>query len=270
MLYREFTPVPALSRYIKCIWTLEGQAHDLTAKEKVLPDGCMELVCHYGDSFKCFRDEKQEKQPHSFLFGQLTRYIELSPSGSIGIIAVRFFPQGLQAFLKLPLREITDQWVSMQDVFGNGWKDIEDRLPEAGTAESRAQLLQSFLLQQMLRNNNYDHLAEEWVTRILGSGGLVSVDDLTKGQRISYRHMERRFTSAVGINPKMLARITRLQQFLKAVQRGQVNSLTALACDMGYYDQSHFVKDFKSFTGLTPRQYFSGAHLLAGQLASES
>lgn len=270
MLYREFTPIPALSKFIKCIWTLEGRSHDLTSREKVLPDGCMELMFHYGDAFKCYREEgKPGTQPHSFVFGQITRSIELAPPGNIGIIAVRFYPQGLQPFMRFSLKELTDQWISSEDVFGKAWKEVEDKLFEAATVEMKAELLQAFLLQQLLKNNNYDHLAAEWVSRILASKGMASVDDLIKGQRISYRQMERRFTSAVGINPKMLSRITRLQQFLKVVQHGQVNSLTALAYDMGYYDQSHFVKDFKSFTGLTPRQYFNGEHLLAGQLISE-
>jgi transcriptional regulator GlxA family with amidase domain len=88
--------------------------------------------------------------------------------------------------------------------------------------------------------------------------GQVSVDELSEQLNINRRQLERRFASAIGLSPKQLAKIVRLQAALKMLEQGHFTSLTALAYENGYFDQAHFIKDFKEFTGLSPKQFFAG------------
>src|SRR6185503_8181248 len=100
MNYQVYDPVPELQPFIKCFWTLEDDGKDEPVKQRVVPDGCMEMIFHYGDLYKqYFEDGSSIVQPRSFIFGQITKYIEIAPAGASGIVAARFFPEGLMPFL---------------------------------------------------------------------------------------------------------------------------------------------------------------------------
>ena len=97
----------------------------------------------------------------------------------------------------------------------------------------------------------------------------MGVVELADKMNINRRNMERRFTSAVGLSPKQLSRVARLQATVKMLDEKQYNSLTSLAYENGYYDQAHFIKDFKEFTGLSPKSFFSENLKLTTLFATE-
>lgn len=89
------------------------------------------------------------------------------------------------------------------------------------------------------------------------ANGSVNIEELSTKLNIGRRHLERQFIDAVGLNPKQYARITRFQHVLALVEQKRYHTLTTLAHNTGFYDQAHFIKDFREFTGLSPRQYFA-------------
>jgi AraC-like DNA-binding protein len=92
------------------------------------------------------------------------------------------------------------------------------------------------------------------------SKGQVTIESLSKEFNISARQLERKFSSAVGLSPKFFTRIIRFQNIFRLVQNKQINSLTMLSYESGYYDQAHFIKDFKEFSGINPRSFFNQEH----------
>lgn len=259
MKYQTFTPPPELAKYVKSYWTLESSERDHpTSSERVFPDGCIELMFHYGDLFREYKGgDNPQLQPRSFIYGQVEKFIEIEATGKIGILGVRFHPNGLKPFVKVDVNDLTGKTVAVEDLWGKDGEILEDRMLNARTNEDRIALFQVFLLRKLSEFPETDPIVERCVDSILKSDGNIPINDLANQLNIGRRHLERKFISNVGISPKLLSRITRFNNTLKLIEHKQFTSLTMVAYEGGFYDQAHFIRDFKVFTGLNPKQYFS-------------
>lgn len=258
MNYQIYRPHPTLTRYIKCYWTLEvSQQEEAPSRQRVFADGCIELIFHYGDLFKKYtRGDEFLIQPRSFVHGQVTRFIELEASGNTGMFSIRFNPNGLQPFLNYSIGEITDQAATVYELWGNEGKVLEDRILNAKTSPERVTIAEDFLLKK-LAPHQASKLTEHCLQSIVRSNGTIPIEQLAKDLSIGRRQLERKFVAAVGLSPKMLSRIIRFQNVLQMIENRRFTSLTAVAYEGGFYDQAHFIRDFREFTGLNPKQYFS-------------
>ena len=257
MQYNTYAPSKNLAAYIKYYWTLEDDNPLPSAKERIFPDGCVELLFHYGDVFKKYVSELDVNiQPRSFLHGQIKHFMDVEPTGKIGVFSIRFMPNGLPRFVKMSVDDLTDNIVEIQDLWGNDGRILQERIMQAMTAQSRIKVTEDFLLSRMVETNTRINEIDHCVHAIL-FGRPKSIDDLAEQVNLSRRQLERKFIEAVGLNPKTLTRITRFQRVLKHLEQNTNASLTEVAHANGYFDQSHFIKDFKEFTGFNPRQYFS-------------
>jgi AraC-like DNA-binding protein len=134
-------------------------------------------------------------------------------------------------------------------------------------AASRIKIIESFLV-RMLRQH-LETAVGFCVREIVNSCGLKSIQSLSQEVNLSRRQLERSFMATVGLSPKMFARIVRFQRALYRIENYHETSLTGIAYSSGYYDQSHFIKDFKEFSGLNPRQYLQADIELAKYLSFE-
>ena len=258
MNYQVYTPSPELQPFVKCFWSLDDEKNDEPVKQRVVPDGCMEMIFHYGDLYEqYFEDGSSIIQPRSFVFGQITKYIEIAPTGASGIISARFLPDGLTPFLDLPVTALENKAVAITEIFKADGKELEDKVIGANDNTRRIQLIEKFLLSKLTESKAIDAITKSCVEVIFQSQGQIGVVELAEKMNINRRHMERKFTSLIGISPKQLARVARLQATLKMLEQKNFTNLTSLAYENGYYDQAHFIKDFKEFTGTSPKSFFS-------------
>ena len=258
MYYKEIPPVKALQPYIKCFWILENDksGKDLTL-DKVLPDACPELIIHYGDRFRIRTETgKIQTQPKSFVFGPLTRHIEIGPTGASGMIAARFYPGGLAVFSRISVKTITNQYIPLVSCFGSPAAGLEKKVCTAKTLNERKTLIEHFLLSLLPQQSAEPLLPVGLLDNIISKQDPVKIEQLSDTLHIGRRHLERRFNREIGMTPKMLLKIVRFQNVFKIINRKKVKSLTALTYEAGYFDQSHFYRDFKAFSGLTPKEYF--------------
>jgi transcriptional regulator GlxA family with amidase domain len=147
----------------------------------------------------------------------------------------------------------------LEKIFGNDGEVIARQILAANSTPERISLIETFLLNR-LTNANVDEIIKSTVETILTAHGQLSVDDLSKQTNTNRRQLARKFSSAIGLSPKQLSKTIRLHAALKMLMTGKVTSLTDLAYEGEYYDQAHFIKDFKEFTGLTPKEFY-GDHL---------
>jgi AraC-like DNA-binding protein len=237
---------------------LDTPAVKIPEKQRIVPDGCMEMIFNLGDLFHQFlRDGKYITQPRSFVFGQITSALEIAPSGRTGIIAARFHPQGFNIFSPVEIRSMDNRAVSLEELYGNRGKLLEQQVLSAGTTENRIEIIESFLTNLLSSPEAIDVLAKTSVELLLNTNGQVPIDKLAQQVHTSRRQLERRFSAAIGLSPKQLSKIIRLQATLKMMSEKKFSSLTELAHENGYFDQAHFVKDFKEFTGLSPKQFYA-------------
>lgn len=258
MHYNVYEPKSSLSNKVKCYWSLEdSESKDAHKKDRVFPDGCIELIFHYGDFFKKHEENGTSAiQPKSFVYGQITKFIDIEPTGKIGIFSVRFHPNGLQNFIDSKVSELTDCTILLEDLWGNDGKNIETKILSATNNEERIQIIEQFLETQQRPITEKDIQIEKCVATILDSNGIISIDKLIEEVQISKRHLERSFIANVGVSLKFFSRIIRFNYALQLINNKDFSNFTNVALDGGFYDQAHFIKDFKEITGLNPKQYF--------------
>ena len=254
MEYCERRPHPPLNNFVECFWTLESDAPS-TQPERILPDGCVELILNFGAQFSQHDDGRLKLQPRSFLVGQMTGPILISPTGPVQLLGIRFHPGGTLPYLRVPLHEITDEVVGLGGLSNKLERELLQVTSIESSLEKKTAAVENFLIAQLLKGDQ-DFRLMRLAARIVKTGGLVSVDRLASDAGVSSRQLERRFLREVGLGPKLLGRIIRFQQVFRAVE--QSNSAWAgIAIECGYYDQAHLIRDFNQFARQTPAVLFS-------------
>jgi AraC-like DNA-binding protein len=261
MNYRIFEPGSDLATYVKCYWTLESPHEQTPQKNTIVPDGCMKMIFHYGDLYKYYpENDPGILLPRCFVIGQLTGPYEVAPTGETGTFFVCFHPNGFLPFATFPIKQMENTAVPLEKLFGQDGAAIAQEILHAHSTSERIRLMEAFLLNRLRDTVTVDNIVQSTIETILTANGQLSVDELSKKNNINRRQLVRKFSSSIGLSPKQLSKTIRLQATLKILLNRKFTSLTGLAYESEYYDQAHFIKDFKEFTGLTPKEFY-GDHL---------
>jgi AraC-like DNA-binding protein len=262
MRYREFQPIAPLTPFVECFWTLENDAGVAAAEpERLLPDGCAELILNFGDRFQEHQDNGQKKrQPRHLLVGQMTQPVLITPTGSVQLLGIRFHPGGTLPFFRMPMRELTNRVTDLEALAREFQGELLRRVEGALTLPLKVAAVEALLIERV-RFTRYDARLGSLVKKIVQSCGQVSVESLASEAGFSSRQLERRFLMEVGIGPKLLCRILRFQQIFRAVERND-EGWAAIAADCGYYDQAHLIRDFREFARQTPSVLFENTGAL--------
>lgn len=258
MYFRTFQPTANLSTYIRFYWILEhGQVP--SQPEVILPDGCMELIIHYGDRYISDFGNKEETQPENIIVGQITQAIKLQPTGKTGIIAVRFHPWGLHGLTGIPMNELKHRFLDSSDILGKNTLFLREELNNKPHQEKIA-VIERHLYDILLKNRDAkSHNKLQYFEHITGiiqkTAGNSPVAKLAGLHNLSVRQFNRSFNEVMGVSPKQFNRIIRLQHFLSSYQPGG-DTLTNVLHESGYYDQAHFIREFRDMAGMTPTAFF--------------
>jgi len=258
MEYNIYDPKEELTRQVRYHWSLDAGAGEPKERERIFPDGCIELIFNYGELFRKHEpDGTSSLQPRGILYGQIRSFIEVEPTGTVGLFSTRFNPAGLQPFIDVDVNNFTGRALTVAEIWGDDGIALEAAMIACADNEARKATVEAFLLKRP-ESVAYDNRDVEYcVDALLQSEGTVSIDKLADELEIGQRQLERKFVAAVGLSPKFLARIIRFQNTLQLIEKKKFVSFTNVAYDGGFYDQAHFIRDFKEFTGLNPKQYFS-------------
>lgn len=253
MRYREIQPNPALGRFVRCYWMLEDTASE-SGVQRIVPDGRAELIFNLGAPYARRIDEVWKPQPQCFLFGQITGPLMLrsaDPGGNPArMIGVRFHPHTAGQLLKIPMHEVTDSAVPLDDISGPLYRDLQE-LEEPRSPLERFAALDRILLDLAKRAHSADRLVSAAVNELEAAGGSMGVGTVAGQAGLSPRQFERRFRQAVGIPPKLFSRMQRFQRVFPALEAVGVGWADA-AVRCGYYDQAHLIRDFREFAGKPP------------------
>jgi transcriptional regulator GlxA family with amidase domain len=188
----------------------------------------------------------------------------IEPTGTVRLLGVRFWPGGAYPFITLPQYELADNALNLDAIWGGLVPELESRMRDARTNNDLVACVETVLLSRLNQFRTPDEAVFAAVSLISRTGGLVSIETLADEMGMSLRQLDRRFNSRVGLPPKALCRIIRLQRLLKMLEhKGTGAEWARLAHECGYYDQSHFIKDFKAFAGMEPTSYFSEPNVMS-------
>jgi AraC-like DNA-binding protein len=262
--YREYAPTPPLDRLIRCYWTLEQAALE-GEQEKVVPDGCMEVVFHLAERLPPrLPDGSLVDQPRSFVVGQIRGPLTLVAQGRLETLGIRMRPGGAFPLLGVPLDELVEESLPLEALAPELFADVEERVAEADGWPERVRVLDEVLHARLAPRLKGERLAERAADRIVRAGGALSIHELARRTGASRRTLERHFRREVGLGPKHLARIVRFQRAFDRLGESPRPTWTEIAADCGYADQSHLVRDFHELTGETPTEFLRGGHELSG------
>ncbi|ELR69514.1 Transcriptional regulator, AraC family [Fulvivirga imtechensis AK7] len=201
--------------------------------------------------------EGKKRLPSLFLYGQTVKPIEITTGGDCRIIVIYLYPHVIRSLFGVEAHEFTDTCLDFDLLpFGEVAKTME--LCQEASIERQVYLLSDFLIKLITRNNLSVESELQYVTnKMTASAGSVTLKSLQKDLRVSERTFERMFLRHVGITPRLYARICRFNATIEQLKSNQQTKLTDIAFDNGFADQSHFIRTFKEFTGLTPREYLA-------------
>ncbi len=239
---KTYEPTIELTEFVKRYWTLDGEKENIPLKNTIVPDGTMKLIFHYGDTYKHHSQNGEITiLPKCFLIGQLT---------------VQFKPNGFLPFTSIPIKEMKNTAVPLEVLFGEDGTKLGNQILNANSTSERIQIIESFLCRELADKRRIDSIVKSTVETIFNTNGQFSVNEFSKNNNINRRQLARKFSSAIGLSPKQLAKTIRIQTTLKVLLNEEITSLTDLAYKNEYFDQAHFIKEFKEFTGLTPKVFF--------------
>jgi AraC-like DNA-binding protein len=253
MIYQRFRPAAALAPFVECYWYLRRAKTEGEGVERILPDGCTELIFNLRAPFRVHEAAGTVRaQPCALLVGQISRCLQLEPTGDAEILAVRFTPAGAAAFFPFAMAEITDGHAAA-GALGAPWNFLEDRLQDDRTTAARLRRIETALLKSS-REQPVSRVTRA-VARLQECAGQLRIGDLARETGLSTRQLEREFTRRVGLTPKQFARIVRFQRVLRAMSEGG-QGWADVAAECGFTDQAHLVNEFRALSGLSPREHF--------------
>ncbi|MDO4684877.1 MAG: helix-turn-helix domain-containing protein [Candidatus Saccharibacteria bacterium] len=263
MNYETFQPSPDLQPFVKLYWLLEVPAEPNPAPQRIVPDGCIELIFNLGDDIEHITDSETITQPRTMLLGHITKSFFIRPTGRVDSFAVRFYPHGFY-FLSptVPLRTLTDTETPLANII-NPTKAarLEADIAHASSTPGRIAIIESFLRSELRDNTSHDTLVALAVDTIFATKGRGSIGETITQDQSRRRQLERRFRTTIGMSPKQLSRVARLQAVLRDLLDNPHQPLAQVAQRYNYYDQAHFIKDFKDFTGVTPQELYRNTSL---------
>lgn len=239
--YQEYLPSKILQPFIHCFWTLTSSEHvQFPYEYHIVADGAVDSI---------FDGETGE----SYLSVTATQAFEIPFSDKVQYFGVRFLPATIHYFFQLSLAELAGQTIIINDILKNGFEIIGYQLIEKQTIGAKITKIEAILIQQ-LANRNYELDARflQALDAILKTNG-NSLIQKEVAAIMSPRQLRRVFEKYTALNPKTFARVVRFQQTLSAMNRTPRQWWGRLFFDFGYYDQAHFIREFKTFYGDTPK-----------------
>jgi len=267
MDYQTYLPHPDLESLISCYWTLEVPAAKDVQRQRVVPDGTIEMAFILGDDIKRYTSEDEFIiQPRSMVLGQIIDPFYIEPTGYVNTFAIRFYPYGFANFVSVPLKDLAKTETPIKVLFGEETaKKLEQDIIQATDTKQRIEIIECFLQNklndQVMVSNIVTNIVRETIDTLLATKGSASITDILKGDLSKRRQLERMFVKHVGISPKQLGKLIRLQSALKMMLNKEDESLTSIAYNNEYYDQAHFTKDFKEFTGVSPKEFLGNDNM---------
>lgn len=250
MKFEKFIPTDNLKPYIKHFVLSENE---LENEYKVLPSLGLVIGFQYKGKLATIKEGQESNLSSAGITGIADSFKTFKNSAGTGTVLVYFTEIGFTHFATHPANELFNLSLSLENIFGKTKiAEVEENLTIASTDRQRIKIIEQFLFSQ-LKDVQTDKLIVEAVKLIYQSNGAIRIKELNEKLFISQSPFEKRFRKIVGTTPKKFASIVRLNTVLKNIKESK--SLTEICYEYNFFDQAHFIKDFKQFTGDTPQNF---------------
>jgi AraC-like DNA-binding protein len=270
MIFKEILPGPKLQPYIKCFYIYESDSF-LDYDDIVFPSGTMEVIFNLGEgNWKTKKDGKFNTTPPVELWGQITKPLAIKSIGKNTMLGFRFYPHSAAYFFNENVAEFNNEVVSAADLLGSSLNTLHSKLLDITDLDKRIKLIEEYLWSKLAiseKKHSKIKFVGELADSLKFNYNSEKIISISNRKNISVRYLNLLFSQYTGLPPKLFYKINRFQHSLSLIQSNE-QKLTRVAYDSGYFDQSHFIREFKLFTGITPNSFAAQAspinQILAG------
>ena len=261
MAYQTYIPPPPLSDFVDMFWSYEGYEPP-HSRERVIPTGKMQVIVNLREDVLRVYDRQDHRRFQSLggslISGTHSRFVVIDTASQASTVGVLFKAGGAQPFLEISAGELRDADVPLDALWGTKATELRGRLLEAQTPEARFGVLEQALLAQVARPLTH-HPAVAFALRAFQRMPRTrrAVKEVSERTSLSQRRFIQLFREEVGLTPKLFCRILRFQEVIRLVGSERHVEWAELALRCGYFDQAHFVHDFRAFSGTTPTNYLA-------------
>lgn len=255
-----YIPREPLSHFVRHLFYYKGAdaSHSL---ERFLPDGQVQMIINLKDDTQYIYDNttlvKTQACRRVWFSGFRTEPITI-PSGQDSEMIIVFFKKGkARSFVNCPMDDVSNEVVDAELLLTDKVLEIRSRVINEPSVTQKFWLLEKYLTKYYLNQPVSSPFVDFALDQLQYRSNIESMKTIAAKTGFSQKHVIKLFKEHVGVVPKSFLKITRFQQAITAIEQGAFNSWSAVAYDCGYYDQSHFIADFKSFSGFTPVEYLS-------------
>lgn len=249
MDYKIILPPPHLKDLVQCFWTLDSNPNEPVPKDYFLmADSCPEIIFQYNEGFQSYSPQSARIRFQHSIHGKF------DVAKKVGFFGVRLFPHAVNQLLNIRTDEVVNDVFDFSDLFKQEGADLADQVYNAIDAQERIARVSTYLAKKA-SCHKVDPI-KYFVDKVLQSGGSADIQVIQQESGLSVKQFERRFKAIAGFPPKYFARISRFQAVKDSYCLNRFATMTSLAYSCNYYDQSHFNREFKEFSGVQPLQYF--------------
>jgi AraC-like DNA-binding protein len=252
-------PSPDLAGCVAALWYGEGRV--AYQRDRILPRGCAHLLINLAPPQFLVDSRTGARRPFRDVWfsGQHQTYLDTEAPEGIALLGISFRADGAYAVTASDQEHLAENVVELAALLGAEARELRQRLLETPAIAARFRLVEAWLLERLTRGRR-PHPATTWaVERIGASAGQLRIEELAKSSGYSRKHLAALFRREVGLTPKALARVHRFHAALASLRARSEVEWSRLAAECGYYDQSHLIRDFRSFSGCTPEEVVATA-----------
>lgn len=257
MRYTEIKPGARLKEYVKCYYIYESETN-VAFEDIVFPSGCIEIIFNLGTGkWQTAVGDTFVTTPPVELWGQIIRPLPIKSVGKNTMLGIRFFPHAAAYFLNDKVDLFNNQVIDLSNISDKAVNILYSRLLETTAWNKRIELIEKLLLDRLSfsqRKLSKVAVVSSIMNEISQDDFFDNIENVASRYGITSRYLQKLFLQYTGLTPKLYSKINRFQNSLHLVTKKEI-SLTSIAYDCGYFDQSHFIREFKSFTGSTPSAY---------------
>lgn len=258
MIFQAHIPTAPLDKFVEVFIYFERVEHAHTV-DRFLPNGDTEILIDFHDTPQYVYDNHSLKEiqacHHVWASGVRTEPITI-PSGNGAAMMVICFKKGMAApFFPFPMEEIRDSVVDADLIWGSDFGDLRERLLETKDISRRFTLVEEFLLGVFGSRLGMNPCVAFAVGEMTNNPDQISIARMNAKIGYSQKHFTDIFRRQIGVTPKSYLKIMRFQKAVRTIDAAKEIDWAAVAAECGFYDQAHFINDFKHFSGFTPEQY---------------
>ncbi len=258
MILKYIRPHFPLNQYIGYLTYYSGYMPEHFI-ERLVPDGTVNIIINLDEIPKYIYDnhtlEKKIRFTRAWVSGMQSNYISISAESGSEMMIIQFLPGGSFPFLKIPVNELQDIVIDAELILGNKFIELRDRINETNEIKRKFDIVEYWFLKKYEEKFEPDDVIKLTIDKIKRNPSVENLQIIRDSTGYSQKQFIHIFKKYVGLTPKLYQRIVRFNHVLTEIKTFNYANWTSLALDCGYYDQAHFIREFREFSGFNPAKY---------------